>query len=168
VSKHSRSKTDELERLLREHVGEGISDKFVDLLYWAVNPDPRSRRWLEALSNVDVYGDKSKLLELLRSGEELSPDIRYHIADLLERYELKRRRGRQQTPSYDRTPGQWALEVAVERVREDVRAGMSVPAAIDKNAATAIGGVKVDGGVLDAAYRGKLGAMRFAKRSKKH
>lgn len=162
-----RSETDELEPLLREHAGEGISDQFVDLLYWAAkNPDPRSRRWLEALSDVDVHGDKSKLLELLRSGEELSPDIRYHIADLLGRYELKRGRGRQQTPSYDRTPNQWALEVAIERVRIDVKSGMSVEDAVQKNA-TEIGGIAVDAYILGPAYRGKLGAMRFAKRSKK-
>jgi hypothetical protein len=166
VTKRRKSETDELERLMREHAGKGISNQFVDLLYWvAKNPGPAERRWLEALSDVDVYGDKSKLLELLRSGEELSPGIRCHVADLLERYELKGRRGRQRTPSYDRTPIQWALEVAIERVREDVRVGMSVPAAIEKNATMAIGGVKVDEDVLDAAYRGKLGAMRFARRS---
>jgi hypothetical protein len=166
VTKHPKSETDELERLLREHAGKGISNQFVDLLYWAANPDPTERPWLEALSDVDVYGDKRKLLELLRSGKELSPGVRCHVADLLERYELKRRHGRQQTPSYDRTPWQWAFETAIERVRRDVKSGMSVKDAVEKNA-TEIGGIAVDASTLGAAYRGKLGAMRFARRSKK-
>jgi hypothetical protein len=91
------------------------------------------------------------LLKLLASDAEMSPNVRRHLRDLIDRYELKRPRGRQRAPSYDLTPRQLALSQGVALVRSSVARGMSIAAACERHAAEA--GVSAD--TLAAAYGGR-------------
>jgi hypothetical protein len=65
-----------------------------------IDEDGPDAPWYDALEKLDKTKDKTLLVDLLKSDQELTPAIRGHIADLLERYRLKRPPGKQPTPSY--------------------------------------------------------------------
>ena len=65
-----------------------------------VDEDGPDAPWYDALGKLDKTKDKTLLVDLLKSDQELTPAIRGHIADLLNRYTLRRKRGKQATPSY--------------------------------------------------------------------
>ena len=73
--------------------------------------------WIDALRTVDQRGDKALLVELLKFNKSIPREARWHLADLLERYTLKRRRGEQRTPSYDYSETTRRLKWAKESVR---------------------------------------------------
>ncbi len=62
----------------------------------------RERPWIEALEAIDSGGEKRPLVKLLKSNKSIPKAAKWHIADLLERYQLKRHPGKQATPSYER------------------------------------------------------------------
>lgn len=62
-------------------------------------------RWREAVEAADK-GNAGKLAALFRTQEPLGSEARLLIADLLERYNLVRRRGRPRTPAYRLTPAE--------------------------------------------------------------
>ena len=95
-------------------------------------------------------------MALLRGEGELPHSIRRHIADLLERYQLKRRPRKQRTPSYERTMKDVAMDLAIAEVRERP-AGLSVKEAIKRAAKRH--GVSSDY-TLELAYLGRLGSRR--------
>ncbi|HEX2448006.1 MAG TPA: hypothetical protein VHK26_07455 [Methyloceanibacter sp.] len=54
------------------------------------------------------------------------------LADLLRRYDFKKRKHRPATPAYDRTDAEALLEIAKEDVRDRVKSGMSVKDALEE------------------------------------
>jgi hypothetical protein len=156
---------DEIERLSRRDAGMGSSDKIVDCATWLPDVD-QNAGWYEALAAIDgrrqdkAPQDKAPLLALLRSDSELPATVRHHLADLLERHELRRRRGGQQVPSYDRSDAEAALHSAISQARDYVQNGMSVSDALEKAAESNC----VDRDKLDNAYAGQRGSTRRVNR----
>jgi hypothetical protein len=67
--------------------GIGVSTAVIDRAFWL--DDGRGgvegQAWIEALEAIDTRGDKSRLLELLRSDVPLPESSRRFLADLIER-----------------------------------------------------------------------------------
>jgi len=134
-----------------------------DTAFWLDQSDP-SWPWYLALEDIDKRGDKTALLKLLRSGE-MPATIGHHLADLLERYQLRRRPGRQRTPSYDRSDSEAVLLIAIDEVRARVKKGMKVSDAITE-VAKGYTWCRLSEDTLALAYAGQLGNMRrIGKRS---
>ncbi len=79
--------------------------------------------WIDALRAVDRDLDAAPLADLLKSGSPMPADARWFVADLLERYKLKRPRGGQRTPAYDLSEAGRRLAWAKELVRQEVANG---------------------------------------------
>jgi hypothetical protein len=93
--------------------------------------DTMNRFWYQALEELDKKGDKRQLVSLLRSGRP-SDVISFHIADLLERHELGKKRGRPRVPSYDMSDAERNVLRMREQVRELIKGGMKAGDAIAK------------------------------------
>jgi hypothetical protein len=79
--------------------------------------DPITGRWVKAIEAFDKFGgDKEQLKSLLKSDFKLTPEARFFLADMIDRYQLKPKRGRKATPAYDRSPAERWLEYAIEDV----------------------------------------------------
>jgi hypothetical protein len=85
---------------------------------------PENTDWsmVDALYVFDQFGIKEPLLKLLRARGDI------YLADFLQRYDLKRKLGRQQTPEYDLSDIERRLAMAVKDVREH---GVTLAAAAD-------------------------------------
>src|SRR5437016_5745242 len=84
-------------------------------------PSDGSEPWIRALQDIDRHDDKTGLVELLKSKQPMSDKVRWHVADLLERYQLKLMhggRGGRRTPSYDYSPTEAQLKAALESLRK--------------------------------------------------
>jgi hypothetical protein len=138
--------------------GLGVSDAVVDRGFWLDDDDPED--WIAALEAIDKRGDKRPLVTLLKSQRDLSPRARFYLADLLDRFELKRPAHRPRTPAYDRTLAEAILLWGVQEARELVKAGMSVVDALDKAAKES----SIPLEILSNAYEGKRGSTNRAKR----
>lgn len=121
------------ERNVPEHIrkaqpqGRGTSEAMHDAAFWLGDEfDP----WVAALEAIDQLGDKKPLMALLNSEHDLPQAARGHLANLLDRYQLKKKRGGQSTPSYDRSPAEAALICDVEAVNKLIKNGMSVKDAV--------------------------------------
>lgn len=146
----------ELEQMLERDADKGMSTALADTAFWLPDiDDPDSAAWYAAFEAVDKHGDKTALLALLGAGKQPPLTVLPHLRDLLERYNLKRRRGKQRTPSYNRTSRQAMMELALASVRAAVRHGMSVKKAVDKYA-----GNGITEETLSLAYSGRHGGMR--------
>ena len=115
--------------------------------------------WIAALQAIDQRQDKGPLLRLLISDTPISPAVRYHLADLLERYNLKRPPRRKREPSYQMTRQNQALDLALTEMRERPR-GMTANAAIKKYAAQH----GLNESALKSAYNGRHESLRRALR----
>jgi hypothetical protein len=104
--------------------------EFLDRAFWL--DLGRHKYWIEAFETIDKRGDKAPLLELLKSKSDLPRDVRWYLADLLARHQLKKKRGAQATPAYDRTDVEAVLIWAIDDVRGLVKRGMSVADALEK------------------------------------
>jgi hypothetical protein len=100
----------ELVALYEQDADKGLSKRLTDNAFWL--DDDADCELIEALHAIDQCGDKAPLICLLRARGN-----RY-LADLLERYDLKRKRGRPQTPSYNKSDVEARLAMAVKDVRE--------------------------------------------------
>jgi hypothetical protein len=136
---------------MERHAGEGLSTRLCDIAYWL--PDDVDEVLIEALQKVDASQGRNTgpLIAALRARNDYLLAL---LADLLQRYQLKRKRGRQQTPIYDRTDIHRRLDMAKhdvqvnKKTREQAAADWHVP-------------VKV----LEAHLSGKRGSeRRMAKR----
>jgi hypothetical protein len=118
------------------------------------NPPPNwdTDPWVKAIIAIDKRGDKEPLMALLESDAPMTADARRHLANLLERYELKRPVGRQRNRSYERAPGQAELDEAEADVRLHVVEHGGTLAAAVKVVAKAR---KVDVGMLGNQVKGK-------------
>ena len=87
-----------------------------------LEPGGAIQPWIEALWEIDRRGDKQTLLKLLRSKERMPHAARFYVADLIERYQLKRKRGgaAHQTPAYDRSPQEAKLLRAIASARQQI------------------------------------------------
>jgi hypothetical protein len=122
--------------------------------------DEISQPWIDALIHLDQNDDKSILIQLLKSQKTLPEIIRHHLADLIERYELKHPRGRHRTPSYDRSPKDSQLIAAKASIRKAKSSGKSLDQAID--VAARVYGLKKT--VLHSYLLGKYGPSNRMKK----
>jgi hypothetical protein len=152
-----------LREFAEANAGKGVSTRFADRAPWLGN-DPRTIEWCTALRAIDENGDKAPLLRLLRESRcELTPDARHYLADLLDRYNLKRKRGKKATPAYNKSPVEEALWHAVKKVRARA-AGVSVEDAV---AAAATEFSLRGSAVSRAYYRKRGGSNRVNRRTAK-
>jgi hypothetical protein len=86
---------------------------------------PSEWPWCNALEELDKKGNKDPLLSLLRSRNSLSHNVRLHIADLLERHDLKKKRGRPRDPSYKMSDAEWTALHVSDQVRNLIKGGMT-------------------------------------------
>ena len=156
--------TPEMEALYKAHAGEGVSDAVADRAPWLLDPDTGGWivgiEWITAIEAIDKRGDKTPLLALLKSQHDLSPEVRFYLADLLERHELKKPPHRPRTPAYDRTAADAALELAVRRVRDYKSGGMGIERALER--VSTEHSIPLE--VLGNAYEGRRGSTNRAKR----
>jgi hypothetical protein len=151
----------ELEKMLKEDAGKGVSTALYDTAFWIDHDDP-GWSWYLAMEDIDKRGNKTALLALLRQQPE--PHF-HHLADLLERYTLKHKPGRRRTPSYDRTAKQALLELAIPKIRAAVGEGIRVKQAVEQCwKAYRVYSVSISEEELILAYRGSLGSMNKMKK----
>jgi len=132
----------------------------VDRAFWlgdesTAHLDP----WITALEAIDKQGDKGPLMALLKSERDLPHDVRIYLADLLARHQLKKKRGAESVPAYDRTDAEAMLELAIKDVRER-ESGISVKDALEK--ASKSRGIPHE--LLSSAYRGSRSSTRRMKK----
>jgi hypothetical protein len=139
---------------LNETKGMGTSDRLLDYAYWL--DDPSINDWLMAFDDVDKGRDNGRLLDLLKSEHDLPREARIYLADLLERHQLKKKRGAQSVPAYDRTYTELRLSLAIEDVRRLRESRVSVKDALDRVSKSR--GIPPE--VLASAHRGSLGSIR--------
>jgi hypothetical protein len=127
---------------------------FIDWAFWLHDyHTPREidalAPWLQAFEAIDKRGDQRALVALLQSHK--LPDVAQdYLADLLQRHQLKKKRGAPATPSYDVTDADIMLLWASQDVRKLVRDGRSVDEAVEQISAER--GIPFD--ILKSAYRG--------------
>ena len=111
---------------LQSGVGEGVSLDIRDRTSRLSDAELRMEDVVataKAVTLADDAGDSAPVVGLLRSRIELTRRSREIIADWLERWRLKRPRGRQRTPSHEYSESEFDLTLADERVTELVRHG---------------------------------------------
>ena len=90
--------------------------------------------WLDALVDFDA-GDKSALVELMKSRYPLPDELRSHIGDLLDRWDFKRPPHKMRIPSYRMTTDELRMNSACAEVGDRLAAGLSLDDAIAEVAA---------------------------------
>ena len=150
---------EDLMNKIMEHAGEGFENvTIVDRAQWI--EDEHNRDWYKAFEAIDKHGDKIKLLNLLRSKSPLDSNMRFFLADLLQRYELKRPRGRQSVPAYDRSDKEAILHIIKDNIRRRPKE-MSLDKAIEREAQNFDLGVEL----VSNHYHGRRGSsLRLKKR----
>jgi hypothetical protein len=108
---------------MKETAGMGLSTRVVDNAFWLGN-DTSADLWIDVLDDIDNAQDdaernrqKQRLVDLLKSDHELSPLARYYLADLLERYNLKRPKGGRKVPAYDLSEIERRVALAISQVK---------------------------------------------------
>jgi hypothetical protein len=130
--------------------------------HW-LHPGGKLQPWIDALRAIDQRGDKSELVELLKSDVTIPADARQHLADLLERHNLKLRqggRGGRTTPSYDLPHGVVQLDYAVQVVRRQMKEGKTRAVAVQL--AVEISGMGAE--AILSHLAGKHTSARLAKK----
>lgn len=116
--------------------------------------------WIDAFEAIDVRGDKLPLIKLLEKNIEMPWPAPWHLADLLKRYNLRKRRGRQMAPSYANPPAMQKLVRArkyyLRYVKEDRATAFERAAGKDG----------VDEEILRAFVEGKYGSKRRVQKRK--
>ena|SRR5690348_3826687 len=118
--------------------------------------------WIDAFLAIDAGGDKLPLIELLRKNVEMPWPAPWHLADLLDRFNLTKRakQGRKTTPSYDNPPA----------LRKLIRAEKFYQRYARENRATAFERAAEKGGVneeiLRAFVAGKYASARRVQKRK--
>jgi hypothetical protein len=88
-------------------------------------------RWRIAIEKAES-GDVSGIIKLLSSGQIVPPECQALLADLLDRRQLTKKRGRQRRPIYESTPEERSLEKAAYLVRGRQREGVRFEDALGK------------------------------------
>lgn len=105
------------------HADKGLSTRLSDYAFWL--PHDVDEELIEALATLDRSNGKNKqpLIELLQRRSDVAAyrahrDFYFYLADLLERYQLKRKQGGQQKPLYEPTELHKRLMMAADDMRE--------------------------------------------------
>jgi hypothetical protein len=139
----------------KKMTGQGISKKFADRAVWRGESAPEDV-WATALIHLDDHGDKTPLLELLKSNCEIPSIARLYLADLIKRG-VAEQKGRRRTPLYMMSMADARIHMALKAVREYIDgAKMSRAQAVAKAAAD----YELDPKVLNNANEGRRGAAR--------
>lgn len=112
--------------------------------------------------------EKQDLVGLLVSNEPVSPAAQKRLGDLLTRCDLKRKRGKQATPLYERTVEEWRRELGMRHVEYLVGNGISRDDAItrvSKTRALNVGVLRSDRDGSSGVKR-RLGKLRQRLRTK--
>lgn len=150
----------ELVAMMIADSGKGMSHKVTDRGTWLDN-NWFTDQWVDALEEIDKKDDKKSLLALLRSNLELTPDARWFLADLLERYDLRRPNHSPRVPAYDRSPAESIIFNAKRRVKELVKEkGLKVSEALEKVAIE----YSLPTETLALAYNDRRGSTRRLRR----
>jgi hypothetical protein len=137
-------------KYLSDQGGVGLSNELSDNAFWLNLDFPTG--WIDLLDKLDRTKDPRLLLPYLNVPEVVRP----HLADLFDRHTLKSRTRR--TPSYQRTPAQLRLGLAVDHVKNRKR-GESQKAAIDD----AVREWGVSHSALTKALKGRHAAFRRSR-----
>jgi hypothetical protein len=110
---------------INRDAGKGLSTRFSDNGFWL--PHDVDEEAIEALVLLDDSDGKNKqpLIKMLRRRGRMYPadrDVYFYVADVLDRYQLKRKPGKRQTPTYDLTDVERRLEMA----KSDIANGKSL------------------------------------------
>lgn len=124
--------------------------------------DDLTQAWIAALQAIDLHGDKEPLIQLLKKNTEINAKAAWHLADLLDRYNLTKLRGGQRTPSYDYPPALRKLIQAQKYYKRYVARGMSKDRAFEQAASTC--GVKEE--QLRDLVSGKYASARRVQKRK--
>jgi hypothetical protein len=110
---------DAMDKIVSE-IGNGFENvTIVDRAPWIDDADAtKNRAWYVALEKLDKNNDPTRMVDLLRSSQELDASIRFHLADLIVRRAVKGKRGAPLTPSYDRTRAEALLFCALDDARD--------------------------------------------------
>jgi hypothetical protein len=87
-------------------------------------------RWRQAIDKADT-GDTSGIIKLLHTHNPIPPECQSLLADLLERHQLKKKRGAPRRPIYESTPEERKLLKAGHCVRERQHGGATFDSAVD-------------------------------------
>jgi hypothetical protein len=123
--------------------------------------DELTQTWIAALEAIDYRGDKEPLIQLLKN-TEINATAAWHLADLLDRYNLTKLRGGQRTPSYDYPPALRKLIQAQKYYKRYVARRMSKDRAFEQAASTC--GVKEE--KLRNLVSGKYASARRVQKRK--
>jgi hypothetical protein len=123
--------------------------------------EPTLALWIDALEAIDKNDDKAALVALLKSKYPLANYARFYLADLLERYQFKKKQGARRTAAYDQTETEVVLAYAVGEMKSLVENEK-------KSFAVALAQVSksrnIPEPILDGAYRGtRFSTRRIAK-----
>ena len=99
-------------------------------------------------------------MQLLVSEATLTVFSCFMIADLIDRYQFKKKPGKPRRPIYDRSPAEVELLRATRDVRRAVKAGTSVKDAIDQVEAE----LNIGPNTLSSANKGKRGSAQRIKK----
>jgi hypothetical protein len=111
-----------------------VGERTAHAAFWLEDDAGIAPIWIDALEDIDHDNDKSRLVSLLRSKYPLSALASHCLADLLERYELKRKRGAQRTPAYDLSPADRKLMFARNAYRNERHKGKTPEQAVEATA----------------------------------
>src|SRR5689334_948178 len=95
--------------------GRGTSDATHDEGFWH-GEDAALYPWIAALEAIDKRDDKTQLLDLLNSDDDFPQAARFYLADLLDRYQLRRKPHGQATPAYTRSEVEKTLLLDIQAV----------------------------------------------------
>lgn len=135
---------------------DALNISFSDRNFWR-DDDPALQLFLDALEWLDRTGEKTRLIALLlRTEYQLPHSAQFFLADFLGRYELRRPRGRQKIPAYDKSRTEALILAAIDHFK-DLRANkIKRTDALTRAASTH--GIPED--ILDDAIKGKRGGSR--------
>ena len=114
--------------------GRGTSEAVHDVAFWLGDDTRAIDTWVAALEAIDKRDDKEPLIAILKSEQVLPHAARVYLADLLDRYQLKRKKGGQSTAAYDRTDADRIFELANARANELIECGLTTEDACNKAA----------------------------------
>jgi hypothetical protein len=129
-----------------------------------LKPGGRLQPWVDALVDLDGRANKGPLIGLLESNTPIPRLARQYLADLLVRYNLKKKPNKPKTPLYEFPPRVAELLRANEQVRRLIRHG-DEPAAAIRECARVFG---FDERAVRQVYEGKDSSVRRMAKSRAH
>jgi hypothetical protein len=142
---------------IKSDPGGGLSRDILDVAFWRAEHEADDE-WVAAIFQIDHFGDKKPLQDLLRHAP-LPGRAGEYLADLIERG-VRPAKGRPRVPMYKVSAAEGALLVAHGAVRSYVQNGFSVKDAVEVVARER----GLDEDKLMNSYRGKRGSMTRRKK----